>query len=178
MLRKGWYSKTEWMTVFRPDGRGHILISDGVRSPEDIAFDEVVCDRCNADAGAKHEDGSEGRIYFDGSDSLCEACGTKAAAQEGERRQLQEVRETLRARGWPAERVAALSEDEVRAIDKDWEVDRAAGIPASKIAENLRWDICEAVYFCGRVLEEVNEHRLAKLLFDSLEDEGPVQEGK
>ena len=75
--RIGWYRRGRWMTAFRPDGKGHIVISGGANPPEDIAFDDIVCDRCNADAGADHA-GSEGRIFFDGSDSLCDACGRKA----------------------------------------------------------------------------------------------------
>jgi hypothetical protein len=68
------------MEEFRPDGLGHIVITGGVNPPEDIAFTEIVCDLCNADAGAA-ANGSEGRIYFDGSDSLCEECGRKAERQ-------------------------------------------------------------------------------------------------
>jgi hypothetical protein len=74
------------MKNFRPDGFGHIIITAGDNPPEDIQFDEIVCDACNADAGNDHEDGSPGRIYYDGSDSLCEACGAKA-----ERRLLAEM---------------------------------------------------------------------------------------
>lgn len=79
-LRAGWYSRTKWMEMFRPDGKGHITISDMVGPPEDIEFEEIVCDICNADAGADR-DGSAGLIFFDGSDSLCEDCGRKAERQ-------------------------------------------------------------------------------------------------
>lgn len=94
--RIGWYSRAEWMRTFRPDGLGHIVIDDGENPPEDIAFNEIVCDGCNGDAGDDHADGSPGRIFYDGSDSLCEACGAKAEAQERQRRELEAVRKTLR----------------------------------------------------------------------------------
>jgi hypothetical protein len=166
------------MATFRPDGQGHICIADGVNPPEDIAFEEIVCDLCNGDAGADHADGSEGRIYFDGSDSLCESCGLKAeaAAKDHEHQELQAVRDTLRARGWPEERLAELSEGEVRDIAHDWRIDRAAGIPASKIAENLHWDVEAVTYFAARLLEEANVHNLAKTLFDSLEGTHPKED--
>lgn len=93
--RVGWYSRTAWMETFRPDGKGHVLIGDGITPPEDIVFDEIVCDWDNADAGADNADGSEGRIYYTGSDSLCADCGRKAEVQE-----LERVRQTLSARGW------------------------------------------------------------------------------
>jgi hypothetical protein len=84
--RVGWYSKTAWVKAFRPDGLGHIVISGGSEPPHDIVFSEIVCDACNADAGADQADGSEGLIFYDGVDSLCEACGHKA-----ERRLLEEI---------------------------------------------------------------------------------------
>ena len=72
--RIGWYTRGNWMATFRPDGVGRIVIESSGQT-EIIEFTEIVCDLCNADAGVDHEDGVEGRIYFTGSDSLCESCG-------------------------------------------------------------------------------------------------------
>ena len=80
--RVGWYRLSAWKKTFRPDGKGHIkIIADGINPPEDIEFDDIACDVCNADAGRDHDDGTEGRIYYDGVDSLCETCGAKAERQ-------------------------------------------------------------------------------------------------
>ena len=105
--RIGWYSRSDWMKTFRPDGLGHIIITAGDGPPEDIAFDEIICDIFNGDAGADGEDGSEGRIYFDGGDSLCAVCGPKA-----ERRLLAEmvasVKQASFVRGYKATDAEAL----------------------------------------------------------------------
>lgn len=77
MPSTGWYARSRWMSTFRPDGVGRIIIQGGGQA-EVIEFMEIVCDWCNADAGVDHEDGTEGRIFFTGSDSLCEECGLKA----------------------------------------------------------------------------------------------------
>lgn len=87
----GWYLKSKWIETFRPDGQGHITIADGINPPEDIAFAEIICDRCNADAGVSNEDGSEGSIYFNGVDSLCRDCGLMAESKKREGDDAQEA---------------------------------------------------------------------------------------
>lgn len=78
----GWYRRSKWLETFRPgDGRGHITITGGDNPPEDIAFDDIVCDICNADAGGPNVDGTDVRIFFDGCDGLCAECGEKAERQ-------------------------------------------------------------------------------------------------
>lgn len=76
--KAGWYTLTEWMKTFRPDGVGRIIIeASGQRDV--IEFSEIVCDRCNADAAPEHQVGDEPQLYFDGRDTLCAACGREAA---------------------------------------------------------------------------------------------------
>lgn len=165
---RGWFKRSAWLETFRPgDGKGHILISDGVSPPEDIAFDDIVCDSCNVDAGRDHDDGSEGRIYYDGVDSLCAACGVKAEAEH-----LEEIRRTLKRRGWADFHVANLKSEHLRAIAHEWNVDEIVGASPDDVAKSLRWDSVEAILYCSRLLEAVNEHKLSKLLFDAVEHKG------
>ena len=158
---RGWFKRSAWIATFRPDGLGHITIADGVSPPEGISFSEVVCDGCNSDAGAPNEDGSEGSVYFDGTDTLCEPCGRKAEAKH-----LESIRQTLRRRGWPDFHVANMSPEVLRAIAHEQDVDTAVGASPADVAKALHWDTTEAILWASRLLEEVNEHRLSKQLFD------------
>lgn len=84
MPARGWYRRSAWIRTFRPDGKGHIkIIADAFGPIEDIEFDDILCDRCGADAGADNPDGTEPSIYFTGVDSLCRTCGRKAEIESG-----------------------------------------------------------------------------------------------
>lgn len=171
---RGWFKRSAWLETFRPgDGKGHILISDGVSEPEDIEVSEIVCDICNSDAGRDHDDGSEGRIYYDGVDSLCETCGAKSETEY-----LEEIRRTLMRRGWADFHVANLKPEHLRAIAHEQAVDGLVGTSPDDIAKGLHWDTVEALLFCSRLLEAVNEHRMAKVLFDEVEKRGNQEAGQ
>lgn len=162
--KPGWFSRLAWMRLFRPDGKGRIVVAGGSEPPEVVEFDEIVCDRCNADAGAEREDGTEGKIYFTGADSLCEACGLEAEARD-----LERVRDTLRSRGWPEPDLAALSEQELREICENWMIEKMPGITPDQIAERLQWDVGDILFYAGRILEEANVHDMAKIVFGARE---------
>ena len=163
--KPGWFLRRQWMKLFRPkDGKGHIVIAGGSEPPEDIAFDEIVCDACNADAGNEREDGTEGRIYFDGSDSLCEGCG-----QRVQREELDRVRRKLRERGWPEADLAKLTDVDLRDIADRWRIEKVPGITPDEIARCLDWDVADVLFYAGRILEEANIHSTAKLVFDEFE---------
>lgn len=164
---RGWFKRSAWLETFRPDGKGHILISDGVSPPEDITFEDICCDRCNTDAGAPQSDGTEALIYYDGTDSLCRACGVKAEAEH-----LDEIRRTLKRRGWAAFHVDNMKPEHLRAIAHEQAVDEVVGASPADVAKSLHWDCVEAILWASRLLEEVNEHKLSKLLFDAVEHKG------
>lgn len=164
----GWYGRRAWIKTFRADGKGHIrIIADSFGEVEDIEFDDLVCDICNADMGRDREDGTENRIYYTGTDSLCESCGAKA-----ETVYLEEVRCSLKRQGWAAFHVDNLKPEHLRAIAHEQAVDAVVGASPADVAKSLRWDCIEAILWASRLLEEVNEHKLSKLLFDAVEHKG------
>lgn len=165
---RGWYRRSAWITTFRPDGKGHIkIIADGAGPIEDIEFDDLICDACGTDMGADNPDGSEPNIYYTGSDSLCRGCGLKAEAEH-----LENIRQTLKRRGWPDFHVKNMSSEVLRAIAHEQDVDVAVGASPADVAKALHWDTTEALLWSARLLEEVNEHRLSKVLFDVVERRG------
>jgi len=165
----GWYRRSTWIETFRPDGKGHIrIIADGVGPVDEIEFDDLACDWCNGDLGRDHDDGSEGHIYYTGSDSLCEPCGAKAEADL-----LEGTRQTLLRRGWPDFHVKNLKPEVLRAIAHEEAVDQTVGTSPADLAKSLHWDCVEAILWASRLLEEVNEHKLSKLLFDAVAGRQP-----
>ncbi len=167
-LRSGWFTRSAWLKVFRPgDGRGHIVIADGVNPPEDVSFPDVCCDLCNNDAGVGGADGREGRIYYDaeGNDSLCESCGVRAEAKA-----FDGARRTLLARGWNPDDVAALDGQALHEFLANERLDLAVGLSAAEIAKRLSWDTESVTCFAARLLEEANVHDIARILFDKIEE--------
>ncbi|OFX10247.1 MAG: hypothetical protein A2516_08440 [Alphaproteobacteria bacterium RIFOXYD12_FULL_60_8] len=168
MPLRGWYRLGDWIKTFRPDGKGHIkIIADAMDPVEDIEFTDICCDLCNSDAGAPQSDGAEVLIYYDGVDSLCRACGLRAEAEH-----LDEIRRTLKRRGWADFHVANLKPEHLRAIAHEQAVDEVVGASPADVARSLSWDCVEAILWASRLLEEVNEHKLSKLLFDAVEQKG------
>lgn len=66
------YEVQDFIRATRPDGKGHIIIQDGEGNITDnIAFKEVICDRCNKEL--KGDD----IVYADESGAYCEECKSK-----------------------------------------------------------------------------------------------------
>ena len=66
------YTLKGFIKVYRPDGRGHIVIED-----VDIAFDEVVCDICNDLIAQPKDEPNKVVIYVDEGWGICPKCHDK-----------------------------------------------------------------------------------------------------
>ena len=66
------YTLKEFIKLYRPDGKGHIVVEDA-----DIAFDEVVCDSCNALITQPEDEPDRKVIYVDEGWGVCENCYNK-----------------------------------------------------------------------------------------------------
>lgn len=69
------YTLEEFIKTTRPDGLGHIIISDMNidEPPTDITFDGVVCDFCNAEI-VQTADPEDEVVHVVGSYAMCDAC--------------------------------------------------------------------------------------------------------
>ena len=66
------YTLKEFIELYRPDGKGHIVVGDA-----DITFDEIVCDFCN-DLITQPEDNPDKKvIYVDEGWGVCIDCYNK-----------------------------------------------------------------------------------------------------
>jgi len=64
------YTVNEFVKEFRPDGKGHIKFEDGT----DIAFDEIVCDLCNAELTQPKDKPNEKVVFVLDSYGMCKEC--------------------------------------------------------------------------------------------------------
>ena len=63
------YTLKGFIKVFRPDGKGQIVVGD-----DDIAFDEIVCDTCNDLITQPEDEPDKKVIYVDEGWGICIKC--------------------------------------------------------------------------------------------------------